>query len=141
EFYSCASSYATLEDIERIIELDPDVPPPEVLEQAFHDHFLSAPGQGFDKTLFHYLLTRLGKTKSTIAVHYCLDLLAKQPDETDAILRYFQDIELPIEPCKVILRYAASADAIYDYQLYQIVRWFFDRASFPEELVSLCREW
>src|SRR5262249_10248336 len=120
EFSSGADSYATLADIEQAIELDHNSPPLGILEQAFNEHFLSPfDNRDFDKTLFHFLLTRLGRVKSRVAAHYCLTLLAERPEETEAVLRYFGDIGLSLEEKNAILRYASLPDAIYDYQLYQ----------------------
>jgi hypothetical protein len=138
--YPDTSGYAWLSDIENIFKSDPDAPPPEVLERAFHDHFLAA-SEHFDKTLFHYILTRLGRSRSRIAVSYCLRMLGNRPEETHACLRYFSDILLTTPEKLAVLKYAASTDAIYDYQLYQITRWFWELQDFPPELIALCRKW
>jgi hypothetical protein len=42
---------------------------------------------------------------------------------------------------KRILAYAASSSAIYDYQLFEIVRWFYDENMTPKRLMKLAREW
>jgi hypothetical protein len=133
--------YGSLADIERFVQLNPNAPPPEVLERAFHENFSSGTSQRFDKTLFHYLLTRLGKTKSRIAVPIGIDLLCNRPEESKAILRYFEQIELrPAERMRIV-KYAGSPDAIYDYQLYLIVRFFFEQSKATRRLVGLCRRW
>jgi hypothetical protein len=97
--------------------------------------------QEFDKTLLHYLLTRLGRTKSRIAIPFCLSLLRYRPDETEAALHYFSDVDLTERQVQSGLDYAGSAYAIYDYQLYEILRWFWERNLFPEKLIELCRRW
>src|SRR5271157_1835230 len=60
ETFAGIGSYVTVEEIERNFQADPDAPAPAVLEQAFQDNFGHA-AEGFNKTLLHYLLTRLGK--------------------------------------------------------------------------------
>jgi hypothetical protein len=139
--YASTGGYGRLSDIDNIVAAHPDAPPPEVLERAFRDNFSVPADQEFDKTLLHYLLTRLGRMKSKIAAPFCLSLLRHRPDETEASLRYFSDVGLSESGAKSLLDYAGSADAIYDYQLYQIVRWFWEQNSFPEKLLILCRRW
>lgn len=137
---SAPGSYATLAEIERAVASDASTPSVAVLEQAFADYFALSSEGPFDKTLFHYLLTRLGTTRSRIAVEYCLDLLSNRPEETKPVLRYLATCNLNDKEIGVILNYMESAEAIYDYQLYQLVEWFLGRTP-PEKLVLLCRRW
>lgn len=141
EVYKAAGPYATLGDIDRILKLQPDTPPPAVLERAFRKYFKVPARKKFEQTLFHYLLTRLGHTKSRVAVGYCLSLLSKRPEETEQILKYLNAIDTTPKDLSMILDYAGSIEAMYDYQLYQIVRWFFNRQEFPQQLIHLCRKW
>jgi hypothetical protein len=138
--YPDFSDYPTFGEIASALGKHSDDPPLEVLERAFSDHFLAV-GQKFDKTLLHYLLTRLGKAKSRVAVRYCLSLLSERPEETSAALRYFSDVDLSPRNSQSVLRYMASEEAIYDYQLYEIVRWFWEEQNLPSDLLSLCRKW
>jgi hypothetical protein len=135
---SYEGTYATVDSIEEHFATHPDSAPPEVLEEAFRKEF-SPFDDSFDQSLFHYLLTRLGKTKSRIAAKYCLKLVRERPEETEPILRYLKEIGPKTDECRSILTFAASKDMIYDYQLYQILRWFFERDDFPKQLLSLCR--
>ena len=84
---------------------------------------------------------RLGKAGSRIAVAYCIQTLSAWPEETGQILSYFSQIEL--EPAKVrsVIEYMASNDAIYDYQLYQLLRWFYNRQIKDDQLLQLSRQW
>jgi hypothetical protein len=134
------SSYATIGYLDAVLESNPEAPAPEVLERAFKENFFEIK-EDIDKTLFHYLLTRLGKIESKIAVDYCLDLLRHHPEETEAILRYFTNIDINKTEISRIIQYCASKNSIYDYQLYQIVKWFYERQSYPKKLLRLCREW
>jgi hypothetical protein len=76
-----------------------------------------------------------------VAVDFSLQQLLERPEETDSVLRYFSQIDVERTVENKILRYAKSNEAIYDYQLYQIVRWFLERQSYPTNLTRLCREW
>ena len=67
----------------------PNASPPEVLEQTFQERFsLTSPEDNFDKTLFHYLLTRLGAAKSRIAVEYSLERELHTELDTAAAYRF-----------------------------------------------------
>jgi hypothetical protein len=116
-------------------------PTPEVLERAWAEHFGYSTGPKFDATLFHYLLARLAKVNSRVAVLYCLDILQGRPEETDHVLQYLGTIGVTEIERAVIVEYTASPDAIYDYQLYRIVRWFFELKLNDSELLALCRGW
>jgi reverse transcriptase-like protein len=137
--YAIAGPYATLDELERIASAHPDRPPVEVLERAFQSHFLDAGEKHFDKTLFHYLLTRLGQVGSRNALDYCLSLFAKRPEETKAILNYFTKIGLSEENKSQILEFLASEEAIYDYQKFLILRFFFEQFTFPDALLQQVR--
>jgi len=137
EYYG--GNYATVEEMENLFEDNPDSPPPEVLERAFSESFSLTSVSQFDATLFHYLLTRLGKTKSSVAKDYCIIIIRERPEETEYALRYLAAIGTSQEEDRAILKYIGSPDAIYDYQIYQILRWFFELKAFPSKLVDLCR--
>lgn len=137
---SSFATYGTLKDLDRYLERNPDAPPPAVLERAFTEHFISVSGN-FNKTVFHYLLTRLGRARSTIAVDYSLQQLATRPEETKAVLKYLAALPRNEEVQKKILSYMESAEAIYDYQTYEILRWFYGGEPYPERLLHLCRRW
>lgn len=117
-------------------------PPPEILERAFDEHFGLFASEPFDKTVFRYLLTRLGKASSRVAVDFCLQSLRSKPEETAAILRYFSKIGLEAEERVVIEEYmGGESAALYDYQLYQLVRWFHTEGLQSDAVTALCRIW
>ena len=138
--YKEIGPYASVGDIDKILESHTDSLAPEVLELAFREHFLEGERQ-FDQTLFHYLLNRLGKAKSQIGKAYCIKMLTTHPEETEHILRYLEMQDLELSEVDLILEYAGSEDAIYDYQLYEITAWFFRQELFSEKLINLCRLW
>jgi hypothetical protein len=114
--------------------------PVEVLTQAFLEHFIDAREEDFDKTLFHFLLKRLGKSKSDIAVAYCLDLLKTHPEETADTLKYFQSIDVIDQIENLVVEFLRSEHAVYPYQNYQILEWFSEYTQKPsEDLLEIAR--
>jgi hypothetical protein len=113
-------------------------PPSHLLETAFQEHF---DGRHFNKTLFHYLLTRLGKAKSKIAVAYCIDAIASRPEETAPVLRYFAAVGLSADDVAAIEKYFRSKECIYDYQIYQFASWCASQNPIATEFVALARSW
>jgi hypothetical protein len=135
------SAYGTLSEIEEAAaQADADNAPVEVLEQAFNDYFLTS-SEKFDKTLLHYLLTRLAKARSELAMKYCIELISARPEETESALRYLGAFTLAADQTDAIIKYMGSKEAIYDYQLYQLVRWFYRKQVFPTKLIKLARDW
>ncbi len=117
-------------------------PPPEILERAFEEHFGLFASEPFDKTVFRYLLTRLGKASSRVAVDSSLQFLRSKPEETAAILRYFSKVTLDASELASIEDYMGSSGAsLYDYQLYQLLRWFHLEGLASPAVTALCRAW
>jgi len=219
ESLSSAPSSVTVSDIEQFFQEGPEGPRPEVLEQAFQDNFGSSV-ERFNKTLLHYLLTRLAKAKSHVAATYAIELIQQKPEETEwapgqshleirsqqnhrscgtikersrirgeiyrcrraeitrlvhpgdasgdlaikikcvlvekrscisalfsnAIalewaLRYLLEVGTSEAEDDRILDYISSAEAIYDYQTFQIIAWFVAKSSITARLLQLCRAW
>ena len=133
-------SSVTVSEIGRFFEEHPSAPIPAVIERAFLDNFGSTV-ERFDKTLLHYLFTRLAKLKSKVAISYAIELLQQRPEETDAALRYLLETGVSGTEEDRILDYISSSEAIYDYQTFQIITWFVTRSSIPPRLLQLCRTW
>jgi hypothetical protein len=140
ESFSSVPSSVSVSDIQRFFQERPSGPRPEVLEQAFQDNFGSTV-ERFNKTLLHFLLTRLAKAKSKIAVSYAIELIQQRPEETETALRYLLEVGVGEVEDDRILDYISSAEAIYDYQTFQIVSWFATRRSISPRLLHLCRAW
>jgi hypothetical protein len=140
ESFSGFPSSVTVSDIEQFFQEGPEGPRPEVLEQAFQDNFGSTV-ERFNKTLLHYLLTRLAKAKSRVAATFSIELIQQKPEETECALRYLLELGTSDAEDDRILDYISSAEAIYDYQTFQIVTWFVTKNSIPSRLLQLCRAW
>lgn len=136
-----AGEYATADDIERYIREHQEEMSVEVLERAFRDNFGVTSTVPFEKTLFHYLIHRLGRRRSRIAVDYCLSLLTEHPEETGDILNYLGAVGVGEPEEERIIAFMRSPEAIYDYQLYEMTKWFYERQTYPESLLALCRNY
>ena len=116
---------------------DPDSTPVEILRDAYATYFLPYQGtpftiertdggvenQGFDKTLFHFLLSRMGKAKDEYASRHCLSLLGIHPEETRPICKYLEQVGRISTSDNVIVEFLGSAYAVYPYQICQLVEW------------------
>jgi len=135
------NSYITDKELDEILNENSETVDPEVLEVVFTERFNINTSIPFNKTLFHFLLTRLGKIKSKIAIEYCISAIEEYPEEMEYILTYLSNFQLKKTDLNQILKYMESYDAIYDYQLYQLVRWFYESNIMPSKLIKLCRKW
>lgn len=98
-----------------------------IIKQAFRDYFLLGNDSDFDKSLFHYLLNKLGNASDDTAVAYCLDLLERHPEETAAVLKYLSKQTNPPAYFAQLLEFINSENAVYDYQNYQIIEWLIEK--------------
>jgi len=130
--------YFGAEDVELLLEGRENLPA-EVLERTFSEYFAASNPSPFDKTLFHYLLNRLAKAQSRIAVGYCLDALRERPEETTPILNYLGRVPLEDGEHQAIVDFLVSDAAIYDYQSYKIVKWLLENEVRDDHTLSYCR--
>jgi hypothetical protein len=131
--------YGTVEELEEVTAANPEHPPLEVLERAFRSYFVQAPDTEFDPTLFHYLLTRLAATGSRIAADYCVSILSKRPEETEHVLRYLGKIERVDQDDQRVFDYLDTPEALYDHQIFLILRHYLEQRRFFPRLVTYCR--
>ena len=123
------TEYGTIAELEAVMAENPDSPPLAVLERGFRSYFIDASDSEFDKTLFHYLLTRLGAIGSPIGVDYCIAALSKRPEETEYILRYIGKLSVDDQIDSKIIEYLYTPEAIYDYQIFLVLRTIFRPSS------------
>ena len=112
--------YATITEIEENVGADDA--PVEVVREAFKNNFIDR-DDGFNKTLFHFLLKRLGAQKDPYAISYCLEQFKARPQETQQILDYFREVGKFDDVFPSLETFLNSSDCIYDYQIYQIFQW------------------
>lgn len=110
-----------------------------VTKQAFTDYFLLSNEDEFDKSLFHYLINRLGSAGDDFAVEYCLDSIEKRPQETEYILRYLKTIEDKSSIVAQLLENLNSPNSVYDYQNYQISQWLLENDQVSTDFLDYIR--
>ena len=131
--------YLNVRNIERLLRRQKELPS-EVLEKTFKKYFLSSHPIPFKRTLFHYLLSRIGKAKSRVAIKFCLNALIERAEETTYILQYFSEIGLLEGEINSVINYLTSNRAIYDYQCYQLIKWLYEEKKNEKRVLNYCRQ-
>jgi hypothetical protein len=125
---------------DELLEKIGDETPITVIKKAFNKYFIKY-GEEFDKTLFRFLVNRLGSSKDDYALKYCLEILETHPEETQTILKYIKSIEAISTIENTILDFINSENSVYLYQVYEILRWFSEYSTKPtENLISISRK-
>jgi hypothetical protein len=93
-----------------------------VLEDAFREYFTDS-AEPFNTSLFHYLLNRLGRLHSDIAIEFSIRQLSDRPEETRPVLDYLELFLDDDDVAEGVLRFTESVDAIYEHQRFLIMRW------------------
>jgi hypothetical protein len=105
-----------------------------VIRDAYAQHFMSSgdesglvsedfDGKRFDKTLFHFLINKLGKEEDAFAADNCVTLFASHPEETKYVCRYLERVGRVAAFDSELVAFLTSEDAIYPYQIYQLIEW------------------
>lgn len=129
--------YATITELEE--NVSPDDAPVEIVRETFQKIFIDGE-EPFNKTLFHYLLNRLGAQRDPYAIDYCLGLFASHPQETSAILEYCADIGEGDKVFAALEQFLTSNDSIYDYQIYEMFEWISTHEASPTDgLLAIAR--
>jgi len=133
--------YPGIFEIDAAIEDDPEGMPIELMREAFQAYFIDEPN-GFSKTLFHFLLKRLGRAKDRLALPHCRRFLERQPEETSYVLKYLQDIDALPEEESMLLDFLQSPQGqIYEHQRLQIMKWLARHEAAPsDKFVAVARE-
>lgn len=113
--------YITVAQAEEALREDGALPPTGLLQDAYRFHFMEP--STFEKTLFRFLLNRLGRAKDDFAADHAMTQLDSHPEETDTILHYYSSVRSPDTAEEALLRYLRSDEAVYPFQIFQIVRW------------------
>lgn len=106
-----------------------DSPPTDLLQQAYRAYFVDDPKRKFEKTLFHYILTRLGQARDPFALATAIASLGEHPQETSYVLTYIERCGAVLATEAALLGMLSSEEAVYPYQHYQYLNW---RARMPD---------
>jgi hypothetical protein len=80
-------------------------------------------GTGFEKSLFHFLLRRLGRGGSNFAVEHAIGLIPEHPDELDYILKYVEDLNQINVFEDSIVDQLAGLELVYWYPVFIFFEW------------------
>jgi hypothetical protein len=133
--------YLSVSQADELLKSDPNEAPMSVLREAFESNFLREDSHKFDKTLFRFLLNRLGSGKDDYALSYSVHSLLDHPEETATILSYIKSIDAIGGAERPIIDFLNSGSAVYPYQTYQIIEWFSESTHRPsDDMLSICRK-
>ena len=111
-----------MSEVDKILaEMESDEPA-EVLAEAYRMNFIEAQND-FNKSLFRFLLNRLGSARNSFALEHALGVLKEHPEESDAILSYAAALNEIPKTDTAIVGLLRDDEAIYPYQAYQILKW------------------
>jgi len=123
----------TMAQLDNILpELESDAPPVEVLVEAYRKYFIEAQNN-FNKSLFRFLLRRLGSARNQCALEHALSVLQEHPEETGAILSYTAALGEIAKADAAIVEHLRDEAAIYPYQAYQMLKWRRSQKARPAE--------
>lgn len=114
--------YMTVVEAEKYVKTGEASIPAAMLRAVYDAHFIKA-SASFEKTLFHFLILRLGRAGDRFAIDHVLTLLDTHPDETDYVLSYLSATGAVHTTEDRLLDFFESPDALYDYQSYQLLEW------------------
>lgn len=134
--------YVTREEIDALLTQDVKVNV-DVLSTAFDE--LVSTASTYDKSLFRFLVKRLGIAGSSHAVENCFGFLESHPEETDAILKYFSRLGDPEQFVARLCEFLVDNDrCVYPYQRYEILDWLLrceETEVVSDEVLGRLREW
>lgn len=122
---------------------DPEEPAvdEELLEREFDENFASASGETFNKHLFRFLITRLGRYDNDTAVDYCIERLKDGKTESRAILgRYFSRLSNREAIAETLAEVLEEDGLIYDFHTFCVIRWFWNADIESEAVVQTIRK-
>ena len=138
--YSLEYPYCTPSEIRRLANsASPSISMKPIMG-VFDKHFLRGE-ERFNKSLFHFTLTRLAAAENDHAMKYCLKALPFIPEETNYILAYFS--RLTRQRKRIASSVAAMIDSgkiIPEYQRYQVLKWYHDEGIVTKKVLELVRK-
>lgn len=132
------AGYVGLEDSRRALE-NLTAPPPEVIQRGWQQ-FENGDLGGFNKTLYHYFIKRLGRAKLRNAVDYALALLEEHPEETAVTLEYLWRAQA-IDEAAIgrISEVVTGSFTLFAHQRYVCLRWLWEHNLRSERVLDYCR--
>lgn len=123
------SSYKDISDenLEKLIDT-PNSEFTKILQKTFKDNFNSK--KFVDKSLYHYLVSRLGRQKSKVCKKQVLRIIQIKPEETKYSLIYltklYEGSPLPSSLVEFLINHMESDNCFYEYQKYEILKFLYE---------------
>lgn len=124
--------YLDIWEVDEIVSANPDSAPLDLIRETYQSYFIDTSAK-FNKTLFRYLLKRLGSARDDFAIENCIVQFERSPQETRAILRYVSAVSAEPVFEGFLARYFTSDRATYEFQLYEALEWYFASKRRPGE--------
>ena len=134
------ASSLTMVEVDKILAELPSDEPAEMLAEVYRKYFIGAQND-FNRSLFRYLLHRLGSARNHCALEHALGMLKDHPEETKVILSYAAALGEVAKADTAIVGFLQDEDAIYPYQAYQMLKWRRSQEATPtDQLMQKIRE-
>ena len=132
--------YVTPQALRAYIRSDPADPAPAVVETGWQD-FEGGTFGTFNKSVFHYLISRLSELKSRAAVPFVIGQLSARPEETAYCLNYLRAQLDALTPVEVdgVAAVLTDSGSVYEYQRYLVLRWFSEEHVENAKVLRFCR--
>ena len=132
--------YITPAALRKYIRSDPNDPAPAVVEAAWHEFEAGEFGQ-FNRSVFHYLISRLAELRSDAAVPYAITQLRERPEETRSCLRYLESLldDLDESVFDKVAGVLTDGRNVFQHQKYQLLQWFWKQQLPNERVRTFCR--
>ena len=141
ELFGVDNPYFTLADAEEMLAQNPDSAPLELIREAYKRFFIEESDKPFDKTLYHFLVRRLGRAEDDFGLAHSMSLLSLQTQETAEVLRYVRKLGRVANVDSDLITYLQSSDAVYPHQHYEILNWRMEQEPAPPAaLVAFVRQ-
>lgn len=111
----------------------------EAIHKAFDDH-INDYSFDFDRSLFHYLINRLGASKDSFAAQFCIQSIKERPEEFQNILDYFSKLgSLKNDLSIKLISELKDQTENQNRQYFLLLRWIYREGLSSEEILENCR--
>jgi hypothetical protein len=133
--------YSTPASIEIKIQMTEEDEVDLITIQRAFEKYIVADNSKFDKTFFHYCINRLGASKDSHAVDFCLEMVLERPEEFIHMLHYFSKLkERRLEIAEKLINIFKDADCLLERHYYLLLRWVYIEKLQSELILELCRK-
>ena len=140
ERFEVEDPYFNVREADELLSESPEEIPVDLMFRAFTTYFAEGNSAEFDKTLFHFVLRRLGTAGDGRAADYCIGLIRHQPQEVDRILDYIADIGEAERREPQIIEELNQLEGVYWHPIYLFLEWVLEMPHPPSnDLIVFAR--